>query len=184
MPMAGVNSQGGNFCRSLRRCALALSVVAAGCGDAPVEAPLTDAAGLRSIREAPAVSPCEHTEASEVAEPELIPLPALDEPGGAALSAPATSPEVAPESIGPTLLPPMDLAELGFTEITAEPPAVVLPQFRLPAPPQAALPEDANNPHMAEAELLLRIWPRVAAECANWRDVERLASHHRWVGRA
>lgn len=37
---------------------------------------------------------------------------------------------------------------------------------------------------LAEAELLLRIWPGIAAECTSWRDVERLASHHRWVGRA
>lgn len=37
---------------------------------------------------------------------------------------------------------------------------------------------------LAEGELLLRIWPRIAAECAGWRDVERLASHHRWIGRA
>ncbi|HEY0886934.1 MAG TPA: 3'-5' exonuclease [Ramlibacter sp.] len=37
---------------------------------------------------------------------------------------------------------------------------------------------------LAECELLLRIWPRVAAECSDWRDVQRLASRHRWVRRA
>lgn len=37
---------------------------------------------------------------------------------------------------------------------------------------------------LAEGELLLRIWPRIAVECASWRDVERLAAHHRWVPRA
>lgn len=37
---------------------------------------------------------------------------------------------------------------------------------------------------LAQCELLLRIWPRVAAECADWRGVERLAARHRWVGRA
>lgn len=37
---------------------------------------------------------------------------------------------------------------------------------------------------LAECELLLRIWPRVAAECSGWRDVQRLASRHRWVRRA
>ena len=37
---------------------------------------------------------------------------------------------------------------------------------------------------LAQCELLLRIWPRVAAECADWRGVERLAGRHRWVGRA
>lgn len=35
-----------------------------------------------------------------------------------------------------------------------------------------------------ECELLLRIWPRVAAECGSWRDVVRLAGQHRWVARA
>jgi DNA polymerase-3 subunit epsilon len=37
---------------------------------------------------------------------------------------------------------------------------------------------------LAEGELLLRIWPRIASECARWRDVERLAAHHRWVPRS
>jgi DNA polymerase-3 subunit epsilon len=37
---------------------------------------------------------------------------------------------------------------------------------------------------LAECDLLLRIWPRVARECAGWRDVERLAARHRWVGRS
>lgn len=37
---------------------------------------------------------------------------------------------------------------------------------------------------LAECDLLLRIWPQVAAECASWRDVERLAARHRWVARA
>ena len=36
---------------------------------------------------------------------------------------------------------------------------------------------------LAECELLQRIWPRVAAECRNWKDVERLATRHRWVVR-
>ena len=37
---------------------------------------------------------------------------------------------------------------------------------------------------LAECELLQHIWPRVAAECANWSDVQRLASRHRWIQRA
>ena len=37
---------------------------------------------------------------------------------------------------------------------------------------------------LAECELLLRIWPRMAAQCGSWRDVERLASHERWIARA
>lgn len=36
---------------------------------------------------------------------------------------------------------------------------------------------------LAECDLLLRIWPQVAAECAGWRDVQRLAAGHRWIGR-
>lgn len=36
---------------------------------------------------------------------------------------------------------------------------------------------------LAESELLLRIWPRLAPECAGWGDLERLAAHHRWLAR-
>lgn len=49
---------------------------------------------------------------------------------------------------------------------------------------RCAVRHQAMADALAEAELLLRIWPRIAAECASWRDVERLASHHRWLGRA
>jgi DNA polymerase-3 subunit epsilon len=37
---------------------------------------------------------------------------------------------------------------------------------------------------LAECELLLRIWPRVAAQCGCWRDVQRLAAQQRWIARA
>lgn len=37
---------------------------------------------------------------------------------------------------------------------------------------------------LAECELLQRIWPKVAAQCASWRDVQRLAAQHRWLARA
>jgi DNA polymerase-3 subunit epsilon len=37
---------------------------------------------------------------------------------------------------------------------------------------------------LAECELLLRIWPRIAAQCRDWRGVRRLAAQHRWVARA
>ncbi len=37
---------------------------------------------------------------------------------------------------------------------------------------------------LAECELLLRIWPRVAAQCGCWRDVQRLAQQQRWIARA
>jgi DNA polymerase-3 subunit epsilon len=34
---------------------------------------------------------------------------------------------------------------------------------------------------LAECELLQRIWPRVAAECGSWPEVQKLARHHRWT---
>jgi DNA polymerase III subunit epsilon len=37
---------------------------------------------------------------------------------------------------------------------------------------------------LAECELLMRVWPRVAAQCSNWAGVERLASQQRWIARA
>ena len=49
---------------------------------------------------------------------------------------------------------------------------------------RCALRHQAAADTMAECELLLRIWPRVAAECSNWRDVERLAARQRWIARA
>jgi DNA polymerase III subunit epsilon len=36
---------------------------------------------------------------------------------------------------------------------------------------------------LAECELLLRIWPKVAQQCASWRGMERLAAQHRWIAR-
>lgn len=49
---------------------------------------------------------------------------------------------------------------------------------------RCAARHQASADTLAECELLLRIWPRVAGECASWRDVERLAGQHRWVARA
>lgn len=37
---------------------------------------------------------------------------------------------------------------------------------------------------LAECELLLRIWPQMAGQCASWRDVEKLAAQQRWIARA
>lgn len=34
---------------------------------------------------------------------------------------------------------------------------------------------------LAECELLQRVWPRVAAECRDWRSVQRLAAQRRWL---
>ena len=49
---------------------------------------------------------------------------------------------------------------------------------------QCAVRHQAAADTLAECELLLRIWPRVAAECGSWRDVERLAARQRWIARA
>ncbi len=49
---------------------------------------------------------------------------------------------------------------------------------------QCALRHQAAADTLAECELLLRIWPRIAEECRSWRDVERLAAHQRWIARA
>jgi DNA polymerase III subunit epsilon len=48
---------------------------------------------------------------------------------------------------------------------------------------RCAMRHQAIADTLAECELLLRVWPRVAAECASWRDVERLAAGHRWIRR-
>jgi DNA polymerase-3 subunit epsilon len=37
---------------------------------------------------------------------------------------------------------------------------------------------------LAECELLQCIWPRVAAQCHQWRDVRNLAAQHRWLPRS
>lgn len=37
---------------------------------------------------------------------------------------------------------------------------------------------------LAECELLLRIWPRMAAQCQSWREIEKLAAQQRWIARA
>lgn len=49
---------------------------------------------------------------------------------------------------------------------------------------RCALRHQAAADTLAECELLLRIWPRIAAECGSWRDVERLAARQRWIARA
>lgn len=49
---------------------------------------------------------------------------------------------------------------------------------------RCAVRHQAAADALAECELLLRIWPRVAAECASWRDVRRMAARQRWIARA
>jgi DNA polymerase-3 subunit epsilon len=48
---------------------------------------------------------------------------------------------------------------------------------------ECAVRHQAAADTLAECELLLRIWPRAAPECRRWRDVEKMASRSRWVGR-
>ncbi|HYF17774.1 MAG TPA: hypothetical protein VEA40_07865 [Ramlibacter sp.] len=36
---------------------------------------------------------------------------------------------------------------------------------------------------LANCELLLRVWPRAARECANWHGVQALAARQRWGAR-
>ncbi|TWO70480.1 3'-5' exonuclease [Caenimonas sedimenti] len=42
---------------------------------------------------------------------------------------------------------------------------------------------EATADALAEAELLLRVWPRLRAECAGWDDVVRLARRRQWLRR-
>lgn len=49
---------------------------------------------------------------------------------------------------------------------------------------QCAARHQAAADTLAECELLQRIWPRVAAQCHNWPDVQRLAALHRWIPQA
>jgi DNA polymerase-3 subunit epsilon len=49
---------------------------------------------------------------------------------------------------------------------------------------QCALRHQAAADTLAECEVLLRVWPRVAAECSSWRDVARMAARQRWIARA
>jgi DNA polymerase III subunit epsilon len=43
---------------------------------------------------------------------------------------------------------------------------------------------EAASDTLAECEVLLRIWPRMAAQCNCWRDVQKLAAQLRWIARA
>lgn len=49
---------------------------------------------------------------------------------------------------------------------------------------ECAVRHQAAADTLAECELLLRIWPRLAAQCLCWADVERLAAQQRWIARA
>lgn len=49
---------------------------------------------------------------------------------------------------------------------------------------ECAVRHQAAADTLAECELLLRVWPRVAAQCGRWTDVQRLAAQQRWIARA
>jgi len=49
---------------------------------------------------------------------------------------------------------------------------------------RCAVRHQAAADTLAECEVLQRIWPRVAAQCASWHQVERLARQQRWIARA
>lgn len=49
---------------------------------------------------------------------------------------------------------------------------------------ECAVRHQAAADTLAECELLQRIWPRVAAQCSNWRETKALAAQHRWLTRA
>jgi len=49
---------------------------------------------------------------------------------------------------------------------------------------ECAVRHQAAADAQAECELLQRIWPRVAAQCHQWRDVQSLAAQQRWLNRA
>lgn len=49
---------------------------------------------------------------------------------------------------------------------------------------RCAVRHQAAADTLAECELLLRIWPRIARQCRSWQDVQKLAGSHRWLPRA
>ncbi len=48
---------------------------------------------------------------------------------------------------------------------------------------RCAVRHQAAADSLAECEVLLRIWPKVIAECGSWHDVTRLAQRRRWIAR-
>lgn len=49
---------------------------------------------------------------------------------------------------------------------------------------ECAVRHQAAADTLAECELLLRIWPRVASQCDGWRGVQRLARQQSWIARS
>jgi len=48
---------------------------------------------------------------------------------------------------------------------------------------RCAVRHQAAADTLAECELLLRIWPRIARQCRCWSDVRKLAGRRRWLAR-
>lgn len=69
------------------------------------------------------------------------------------------------------------LCEVTHPEVGARALDEWLDHFGLACPARHQAVVDA----LVEAELLLRIWPRIARECGSWRDVQRLAAHRKWL---
>ena len=46
---------------------------------------------------------------------------------------------------------------------------------------KCAVRHQAAADTLAECEVLQRVWPRIAAQCDNWGDVQRLAARWRWA---
>jgi DNA polymerase-3 subunit epsilon len=49
---------------------------------------------------------------------------------------------------------------------------------------ECAVRHQAAADTLAECELLQLIWPRIASQCRQWREVEHLAAQHRWLTRS
>lgn len=49
---------------------------------------------------------------------------------------------------------------------------------------ECAVRHQAAADTLAECEVLLRVWPRVARQCQRWRDVKKLAAQQRWIARS
>ena len=137
--MGWVESQYGSAWLRAIGCALVAGATVVGCGDAPREA-LTDESSARPISEAPRYVQCEHAEPTL----ELIPLPAINE---STINEPTI--DVADDT-GPSLLSPQPLPLEAFTELpTAD--CGLAPTPSAPAALESVQPEDADNPHMAQA---------------------------------
>jgi hypothetical protein len=134
--MAWVDPQPGCAWRRAIGCALVASATVVGCGEAPWDGPaVSHDRPVRPLREAPLHIQCEHVEPTL----ELVPLPAIDD-----------SPRVAALESGPSLLPPQPLPLDAFTELPAVSSDIAAAPLA-PAALEAIRPEDADNPHMAQA---------------------------------